>query len=100
MPSVLAQAKAVPPAARRPLIVRWLLRPGDNYAAAGERLAPFDRIVEEDVPRRQSIVRLVLRALEHDVPAFVLVNNDAEGCAPESIHRLARAIADRGNPEA
>lgn len=100
MPSVLAQAKAVPPAARRPLIVRWLLRPGDNYAAAGERLAPFDRIVEEDVPRRQSIARLVLRALEHDVPAFVLVNNDAEGCAPESIHRLARAIADRGNPEA
>ena len=52
------------------------------------------------MPRRQSIVRLVLRALEHDVPAFVLVNNDAEGCAPESIHRLARAIADRGNPEA
>jgi uncharacterized protein YecE (DUF72 family) len=100
MPSVLVQAKALPPVARRPLVVRWLLRAGDNYAAAGERLAPFDRIVEEDVARRQTIVRLVGRALEHDVPAFVLVNNDAEGCAPESIYRLARAIADRGNAEA
>jgi uncharacterized protein YecE (DUF72 family) len=100
MPPVLAQAKAVPPLARRPLIVRWLLRPGDNYAAAGERLAPFDRIVEEDLPRRQAIAHLVGRALEHRVPAFVLVNNDAEGCAPESIHRLARAIAERASARA
>jgi len=45
MPSVLEQARAVPPIARRPLIVRWLFPPGDSYAAASERLAPFDRIV-------------------------------------------------------
>lgn len=58
------------------------------------RFAPFDRVVEEDVTQRQAIARLVARALQHDVPAFVAVNNDAEGCAPESIHRLARAIAE------
>ena len=98
LPSVLAQAKALPPAARRPLIVRWLFPPGDSYAAASERLAPFDRIVLEDPTRREAIARLVGNALRHDVPALVLVNNDAEGCAPESIDRLARAIVERITP--
>jgi uncharacterized protein YecE (DUF72 family) len=99
--SVLAQAKGLPPVARRPLLVRWLFPPGDSYAAASERLAPFDRIVLEDPTRREAIARLVANALRHDVPALVLVNNDAEGCAPESIWRLARAIAERStaNPE-
>jgi uncharacterized protein YecE (DUF72 family) len=95
MPSVLAQAKALPPVARRPLIVRWLFPPGDSYAAASERLAPFDRIVLEDPTRREAIARLVANALRHGVPALVLVNNDAEGCAPESIHGLASAIVKR-----
>jgi hypothetical protein len=36
----------------------------------------------------------VVRALQHEVPVIVLVNNDAEGCAPESIARLALAVAD------
>ncbi|HVZ34363.1 MAG TPA: DUF72 domain-containing protein [Polyangiaceae bacterium] len=98
LPSVLAQAKGLPPVARRPLIVRWLFPPGDSYAAASERLAPFDRIVLEDPTRRQAIARLVVTALRHDVPALVLVNNDAEGCAPESIDRLARAIVERSGP--
>ena len=95
MPSVVAQAKALPPVARRPLIVRWLFPPGDSYAAASERLAPFDRIALEDPIRREAIARLVANAVRHGVPALVLVNNDAEGCAPESIVRLARAIAPR-----
>lgn len=99
LPSVLTQAKALPPAARRPLIVRWLFPPGDSYAAASERLAPFDRIVLEDPTRRDAIARLVTTALRHDVPAMVFVNNDAEGCAPESIYRLARAIVERSARE-
>lgn len=95
MPSVLEQARALPPLARRPLIVRWLFPPGDSYAAASERLAPFDRIVLEDPTRREAISRLVANASKQDVPAMVLVNNDAEGCAPESIYRLAHSIAER-----
>jgi uncharacterized protein YecE (DUF72 family) len=94
MPSVLEQAKGMPPATRRPLVIRWLLRPTDNYRAASARFAPFDRIVEEDVARRVAIARLVGKALRRDVPSFVVINNDAEGCAPESIYRLARAIAE------
>jgi len=93
MPSVLAQARQVPPAARRPLIVRWLMRRGDEYEAARSRLLPFNRLAEPDSATRKDIATLVSKALAHEVPAFVLINNKAEGCAPASIVELARALA-------
>jgi len=96
MPSVLAQARLIPPPARRPLIVRWLMRRGDEYEAARSRFLPFSRLVEPDLTTRADIATLVSKALSHDVPAFVLINNKAEGCAPASIAELARAIADAG----
>src|SRR5689334_13075060 len=37
MPSVLVQARLIPPAARRPLVVRWLMRKGDDYEGARSR---------------------------------------------------------------
>lgn len=95
MPPVLEQARRIPPRARRPLVIRWLLRRGDEYEAAKSRFEPFDRIVEEDAQNRDSIAVLVSKAAQNDVVAFVLINNKAEGCAPESIVHLARAIASR-----
>jgi len=95
MPSLLAQARLIPPPARRPLIVRWLMPRGAEYEAQRSRFLPFDRLVEPDLPTRTEIATLVSKALAHDVPAFVLVNNKAEGCAPASIVELARAIAPR-----
>lgn len=95
MPGVLAQAKLVPPPARRPLIVRWLLRRGDGFADAQARYAPFDRVIDEDLDNRAALASLVARASAHGVPVFVLVDNKAEGCAPESVVRLARAIVER-----
>lgn len=92
MPSVLEQARLIPPPARRPLIVRWLMRRGDDYEGARSRFLPFSRLAEPDLPNRQAIATLIAKALAHDVPAFVVVNNKAEGCAPESIFELARAI--------
>ncbi|HYQ44653.1 MAG TPA: DUF72 domain-containing protein [Polyangiaceae bacterium] len=92
MPSVLAQARQIPPHARKPLIVRWLMRRGDEYEAARSRFLPFDRLVEPDLSTRSDIATLVSKALAHDVPAFVLVNNKAEGSSPASIVELARAI--------
>jgi uncharacterized protein YecE (DUF72 family) len=97
MPGVLAQVRALPPATRRPLVVRWLMRRGESYQSAGERYLPFDRLVEEDVTNRDEIARLVARASEHGVSAFVLLDNKAEGCAPETAVRLARAIVGRAS---
>ncbi|HTV24989.1 MAG TPA: DUF72 domain-containing protein [Polyangiaceae bacterium] len=96
MPDVLTQAKQVPPAARRPLIVRWLLARGERYDDMRARFHPFDRIAREDAPVRSAIARLVAKAAAREVPALVTINNKAEGCAPESAFRLARAIVDEG----
>ncbi len=95
MPPLLQQARAIPPGARRPLVVRWLLRAGDNYEAAGERYQPFDRLREEDPENRAAIATLVAKAHAHGVPALITVNNTAEGCAPDSIALLAEQLAAR-----
>jgi uncharacterized protein YecE (DUF72 family) len=95
MPSVLAQARMIAPAARKPLVVRWLMRRGDDYEEAGRRFRPFSKLVEPDLHNRNEIVTLAAKALAHGVPAFVTVNNKAEGCSPESLFEIARAIVDR-----
>jgi uncharacterized protein YecE (DUF72 family) len=95
MPPVLQQARAIPPAARRPLVVRWLLRAGDNYEAAGKRYQPFDRLREEDPQSRAAIATLVAKGHAHGVPALITVNNTAEGCAPDGIALLAELLAAR-----
>lgn len=92
MPSVLQQAKLIPPAARKPLVVRWLMRRGDDYEGARSRFFPFTKLAEPDHENRRDIATLIAKALAHQVPAFVLVNNKAEGCAPESLSELAKLI--------
>ena len=98
MPPILQQARSIPPVARKPLLVRWMMRRGESYADAGSRFSPFSRLVEHDHANRAQIARLVAKALAHDVPAFVFVNNKAEGCAPASIELLAQAIATKTQP--
>lgn len=92
MPSVTEQARQLPKATRRPLVLRWLLRPHESFADASARYTPFHRLVEEDTVRREEIARLVARAHQHDVPVLLLVDNKAEGCAPLSVELLAAAI--------
>ncbi|MFT3925996.1 MAG: DUF72 domain-containing protein [Myxococcales bacterium] len=94
MPSALKQASRIPPSARKPLVIRWLMREGDSYQDAEARCAPFDRIVREDEENRLLLARLVAKAHAHDVPAYVLVDNKAEGSAPHSIVRLAGAFME------
>ena len=95
MPPLATQAKGIAPRARRPFVVRWLLRRGDTFESARDRYAPFDRLVDEDETTRAQIAGIVAKAHLHEVPAFVMVDNKAEGCAPKSVARLAEAIVDR-----
>lgn len=92
MPPIMQQARMISPVARRPLIMRWMMRRGESYADAGSRFSPFSRLVEPDLQNRARIADLASKALAHGVPVFVFVNNKAEGCAPASIVELARAI--------
>ncbi len=97
MPAIGDQARRLPPATRRPLFVRWLFPRGDSHEEAGARYEPFSHLVDEDLDSRTAVAGLALRALIHDVPAFVTVDNKAEGCAPESLARLARAVTERAS---
>jgi hypothetical protein len=63
-----------------------------EYEAAGRRYAPFDRLVDADPSSRTVITMLCLEALASHRPAFVIVNNNAEGSAPLSVGKLAEQI--------
>jgi len=78
-----------------PLVLRWMLREGRSYAMAEQAFAPFDKLADEDVATRHAIADVVVRTLRNGQPAYVIVSNNAEGCAPLSIVRLAEVIADR-----
>ena len=95
MPSVLEQARSLPPETRRPLLVRWLLRRGERYEQANARFEPFNSLKQEDPSTREEVATLVSKALAHNVPTLALVDNKAEGCAPPSIELLAQALRTR-----
>jgi uncharacterized protein YecE (DUF72 family) len=78
-----------------PLVVRWNLHAGMRYDAAKNRYAPFNRLVDPDLVTRGALSHLVHVALRSDQPAFVIVNNKAEGSAPLSCIELAHAIVRR-----
>ena len=95
LPDLHTQMKLTAPALRRALVVRWNLGHGRSYEAARARYAPFNRIVDADPRSRDQIARLCARAVTAGVPAYVTVNNKAEGSAPLSIELLARQIEAR-----
>lgn len=98
VPSLLAQVKALPPATRRPLLVRWLMPQGDDYDASMARSQPFHRLVRPDPVNLAAVARLVRSAQLHEVPALVAIDNRAEGCAPATATRLARSILEARPP--
>jgi uncharacterized protein YecE (DUF72 family) len=75
-----------------PLVVRWSLQARLRYDDAKTRYAPFDRIIDPDIVTRGTLVHLIHVALRSAQPAFVIVNNKAEGSAPLSCIELARAV--------
>jgi uncharacterized protein YecE (DUF72 family) len=75
-------------------VARWSLHSGFNYADAKSRYFPFNRLIDEDLDSRASLAAACLRAVEANHPAFVIINNKAEGSAPLSIEKLAARIVN------
>ena len=73
-------------------VARLMLPRGGSYATMKEAYKPFDKIVKPQPQMREDVLRLIRLALEAHSPAFVIVNNKAEGCSPASIEALARAL--------
>ena len=95
MPSIDEQLATLSPFYQPALVVRWMLHAGLRYEAAKDRYQPFDRLVDEDPGSRERIARAVLDATIAERPAFVIANNKAEGSAPLTLGRIARALAAR-----
>jgi uncharacterized protein YecE (DUF72 family) len=95
MPSIELQGECAAEIAQPSgsLVIRWLLAPGRSYEGAKAAYAPFDRLVDPDPSARQKIVTLARRSLAAGQDVTIIVNNKAEGSAPQSIVELAREFA-------
>jgi uncharacterized protein YecE (DUF72 family) len=99
MPPVATQAKRTRAFEARALVARWMLPPNLGYEEARARYAPFDKLVDEDLATRDVLARACLAAGRRGMPAFVTINNKAEGSAPLSAIRLAERIVARRTEE-
>ena len=77
------------------LVTRALLRPGRKYADAVDAFAPYDRIRDPNPELRHDLLRVVEVAEQLRVPAYILVNNRAEGSAPLTIAAVAQLLERR-----
>ncbi len=80
-----------------PLVCRWNLNRifgAYGYADAQKKHDPFNAILSEDIPTRTVLARTIRGITGAGQPAYVTVSNDAEGCAPLSIQKLAQAVAE------
>jgi uncharacterized protein YecE (DUF72 family) len=98
MPRPAAQERAVPMDGARFLLIRLLLPPGARYEAQKDAFEPFDRLHAPDPAMRREVVALCRAALARGLPAWVLVNNKAEGSSPLTVRALAEALAGAPQP--
>lgn len=78
------------------LVVRALLRPGRSYTDAVDAFQPYDRIRDPNPELRGDLVRVVETAEKLRIPAYILVNNRAEGSAPHTIAAVVKLLGERG----
>jgi len=96
MPPIEAQLPMLRALWPGPLVCRWNLNRvfgAYGYADAQKKHDPFNAILSEDLPTRAVLARTIRGITGAGQPAYVTVSNDAEGCAPLSIQKLAQAIA-------
>jgi uncharacterized protein YecE (DUF72 family) len=74
------------------VVSRALLRPGRSYAQAVDAFAPYDHVQDENPTLRADLAALARTALELRIPAYLIVNNRAEGCAPLTIAAVAERL--------
>ncbi|MDO5289007.1 MAG: DUF72 domain-containing protein [Pseudomonadota bacterium] len=96
MPPIEAQLPLLRALWPGPMVCRWNLhrRHGAHgYAAAKALYAPFNRLQDPDPATRAHLARVIAGTCGAGHPAYVTINNKAEGSAPLSVLALAQAIA-------
>jgi hypothetical protein len=92
MPSIGAQLDLPGALSGGFLVARALLRPGRTYDEAVDAFAPYDRIQDPSPPLRADLLRLIELAVQARIPAYLLVNNRAEGSSPLTIAEVLRML--------
>ena len=78
-----------------PLVCRWNLhrRHGAyGYETAKQTYEPFNQMVDPDHETRATLARVMAGTTNAGQPAYVTINNKAEGSAPLSVVALAQAM--------
>ena len=57
-----------------------------------DAFAPYDRIQDPSPELRNDLLRLIETALRTRIPAYLLVNNRAEGSAPLTVAEVLRMM--------
>ena len=96
MPSLAEQLTLAQPYALPAVVSRVLLQPGTAYTQAVEAFSPYDKVVEEQPQLRQAVANLILRSIELKLPAYIFVNNRAEGSAPQTIAGIVGILEKLG----
>lgn len=95
MPSIEAQLPMLRALWPGPLVCRLNLNPVNGaygYEDARDLYAPYDRIVDIDLPTRESLARVARATAGAGHPVYVTVSNKAEGSAPLSVRGLAETL--------
>ncbi|MBN8750344.1 Uncharacterised protein [Xylophilus ampelinus] len=82
----------------RPLVCRWNLNRKHGafgYEDAKGLYEPFDRLIDPDLETRDALARVIAGTVGAGQPAYVTINNKAEGSAPLSVAALAEAVRAR-----
>lgn len=78
-----------------PLVCRWnlnRLHGAQGYEEARALYRPFNALIDPDPPLRSALARVIAGTTGAGFPAYVTVNNKAEGSAPLSVLALAQEV--------
>jgi uncharacterized protein YecE (DUF72 family) len=75
------------------VVARALLKPGRLYEDAVKLFKPYDRVKDPFPDLRRDLARLARMSGELRLPAWLIVNNRAEGSAPHTIAAVAALLA-------
>lgn len=93
MPTLHEQLELVQSYDLKTVVSRILLQPGTKYENAVEAFAPYDQVREPAPALRRGGADLIRFARTRGKPAYIFVNNRAEGCAPLTIEGILNLSA-------
>ena len=92
MPSLGEQLEATKEVTFPCIVSRVLLQPGTAYAQAVKTFEPYNKVKKKQPQIRKDTAKLIQRALNLKIPAYIFVNNRCEGCAPLTIQGILEEL--------